>query len=236
MTLRVPHKLFRSLVTASAVVFLVILAKSQVVSAAIPHEINYQSRLRSAALAPITTATDIQFSIYTSPSLGAYTDTASSSGPLLWKGIYNGGICPQVTPDVDGYFAVQLGSSCALFPSYMDWNQTLYLGVRIGVDAEATPRVQLSSHQYALNADAVDTFSASSTAAANTLLALDSNLNFNILTGGFLGAFFTMSSSTATSTVSGNFDVQGNTTLGNSASDLISVNGRFNTDLVPGEI
>jgi hypothetical protein len=226
---------FRSLIAVFTVVFFVVLGFSQVNSAlaSVPREINYQSRLRSSTLAPITVPTDIQFSIYSSQTLGAYTDTASSSGPLLWKGVYDGGACPQITPDADGYFAVQLGSACAPFPSYIDWNQTLFLGVQIGVDAEATPRVQLSAFPYALNAEAVDTFSASSTAAANTLLALDQNLNFNILTGGFLGAYFTMSSSTVTSTIAGNFDVQGNTTLGDSASDLISVNGRFNTDLVP---
>jgi hypothetical protein len=226
---------FRSLATVFTVVFFVALGFFQVNStaASVPREINYQSRLRSSSLAPITVPTDIQFSIYSSQTLGAYTDTASSSGPLLWKGVYDGGACPQITPDADGYFAVQLGSACAPFPSYIDWNQTLFLGVQIGVDAEATPRVQLSAFPYALNAEAVDTFSASSTAAANTLLALDQNLNFNILTGGFLGAYFTMSSSTVTSTIAGNFDVQGNTTLGDSASDLISINGRFNTDLVP---
>ncbi|QQR61159.1 hypothetical protein IPH19_01700 [Candidatus Uhrbacteria bacterium] len=223
------------MIAVFTVVFFAILGFFQVNSAlaSVPREINYQSRLRSSTLAPITVPTDIQFSIYSSQTLGAYTDTASSSGPLLWKGVYDGGACPQITPDADGYFAVQLGSACAVFPSYIDWNQTLFLGVRIGADAEANPRVQLSAFPYALNAEAVDTFSASSTAAANTLLALDQNLNFNILTGGFLGAYFTMSSSTVTSTIAGNFDVQGNTTLGSSSADLISVNGRFNTDLVP---
>ncbi|MCC7523167.1 tail fiber domain-containing protein, partial [Candidatus Uhrbacteria bacterium] len=202
-------------------------------SAAIPKEINYQSRLRDASLNPITTATDIQFTIYSSPTLGTFSDPATAGGPLLWKGVYDGSTCPQITPDTDGYFAVQLGSSCAVFPSYIDWNQTLYLGVRIGTDAEATPRVQLSAHQYALNSDAVDTFSASSTAASGTLLALDANLNFNILTGGFFGGYFNMASTTASSTIAGNFEVAGNVELGDSTADLITVNGRFNTDLIP---
>jgi len=226
---------FHSFTLALAIIFVTVAGFFQVnaASASVPREINYQSRLRSSSLAPITAPTDIQFSIYTSASLGAYSDTASSSGPLVWKGIYDGGACPQITPDVDGYFAVQLGSACAVFPTYIDWNQTLFLGVRIGADAEANPRIQLSAFPYALNSEAVDTFSASSTATANTLLALDQNLNFNILTGGFFGAYFTMSSSTVTSTIAGNFNIQGNTALGSSASDFISVNGRFNTDLVP---
>jgi hypothetical protein len=227
---------FRSLIAVFTVVFFVVLGFFQVNSAlaSVPREINYQSRLRSSTLAPITTATDIQFSIYSSQTLGAYTDTASSSGPLLWKGVYDGG---ALSPNHPGHGRLLCRSArlrlFAVFPSYIDWNQTLFLGVRIGADAEASPRVQLSAFPYALNAEAVDTFSASSTAAANTLLALDQNLNFNILTGGFLGAYFTMSSSTVTSTIAGNFDVQGNTTLGSSSADLISVNGRFNTDLVP---
>ncbi len=212
-------------------VLLTLLAPSDV-HAAIPQVINYQSRLRNSALSPITTNTSIQFTIYNSLSGGAYTDPASSSGPLVWKEVHDGVTCPKITPDADGYFAVQLGA-CTAFPSYIDWNQPLYIGVRIESDAEATPRVLLAAFQYALNADAVDTFSATSTATANTLLALDSNLNFNILSGSFGGAAFNLTSSTADNTIAGNLSIAGNTTLGNASTSLVTVNGRFNSDLIP---
>ncbi len=93
----------------------------------------------------------------------------------------------MITPDAKGYFFLKLGS-CAPFPSYLDFSEIMYVGVKIGADAEALPRVQLSSHPYALNAYRLNGYEATSTATANQLLALDSNLNFNIATGTFTGA------------------------------------------------
>ncbi|QQR60425.1 hypothetical protein IPH19_03350 [Candidatus Uhrbacteria bacterium] len=205
---------------------------AQSASAAIPKVINYQSRLRNSGLSAITASTTIQFTIYNDLSAGSYTDPATAGGPLLWKEIHDGGACAKAQPDADGYFSVQLGA-CTAFPSYIDWNQPLYLGVQIESDPEASPRVLLAAFQYALNSDAVDTFSASSTAAADTLLALDSNLNFNILTGGFLGGYFTMSSTTANNGIAGNLSIAGNSIIGDSSADLVTVNGRFNSDLIP---
>lgn len=182
---------------------------------AIPNLINYQGRLRDNTGTPTTSSTAIQFSIYNDASSGAPDDTPSASGPLLWTETRDGssGSCPKVSPDAQGYFTINLGS-CVSFPSYLDFSTgTYYLAVKIESDAEASPRVILATHPYAFNSDRVDGFHASSTAAANTLLALDNNLNLNILSGGFTGANLTMNSSTATSSISGNLSVIGNTLM-----------------------
>ncbi|MCH8163047.1 MAG: hypothetical protein IIA99_03000, partial [Proteobacteria bacterium] len=125
--------------------------------AAVPQFINYQSRLRDSDSNAVTTATTIQFSIYNHSSNGSPSDTASSTGPLLWTENYNqgSGSCIQVDPDSDGYFTVQLGT-CSSFPDYLDFTSTtLYVGVKIGTDSEATPRARLGTAPYAFTADHV---------------------------------------------------------------------------------
>lgn len=152
--------------------------------AAIPATINYHSRLRDSNSDPVTTATDISFALY----------TAASGGSAVWSETYdqNSGACTKITPDAEGYFSLALGSCTAI--SGVNFTNPVYLGVTIGTDPEATPRVMFNPAPYALNADAVDGFSASSTATANQLLALDGSLNFNINTGAFTGDSITLGS------------------------------------------
>ena len=117
--------------------------------AQIPDFVNYQGRLRDNTGNPITAPTTIQFSLYSHITNGAPTDIPSSAGPLLWTETYDGsGGCTQITPGTDGIFAQHLGD-CVSFPVYLDFTQEYYLGVKIGADAEASPRVPLSTHPYA---------------------------------------------------------------------------------------
>jgi len=126
--------------------------------AAIPRIISYQSRLRDNAGTPIVAATTIQFSIYNHLTNGTSTDAASATGALLWKETYDGSPgCSQITPDADGYFSLQLGS-CVAFPDYLTFEQSLYLGVVINTDAEASPRVLFGSHPYAQNSGRIGNF------------------------------------------------------------------------------
>ncbi len=126
--------------------------------AAVPAVINYQSRLRTVAGAPITTATRVSFSLY----------SVATGGSALWTESYNAasGACAKITPDANGYFSVQMGS-CAAFPASLTFTTPLYLGVTVGSDAEATPRVPFSPAPYALNSVRVGNFI--SDTAANTL-------------------------------------------------------------------
>ena len=125
------------------------LSYSYFTRAQIPDFVNYQGRLRDNTGNPITTATTIQFSLYNSLTGGSPSDTPGAAGPLLWTETYDGsGGCAQITPGTDGIFAQHLGD-CVPFPAYLDFTQEYYLGVKIGGDAEASPRVPLSTHPYA---------------------------------------------------------------------------------------
>jgi len=128
------------------------------VEAAVPQFVNYQSRLRDSSGTAITASTNIQFSIYNTESTGSPSDSESSSGPLLWTETYDkvSGNCAEITPDTEGYFTTKLGT-CNAFPSYLDFDTaTLYVGVKIESDSEATPRAQLGTAPYAFNADRLD--------------------------------------------------------------------------------
>ncbi len=123
--------------------------------AEIPNQINYQGKLKDSGGNSITAPTTIQFSLYSHITNGSSSDTPSSSGPLLWTETYDGsGSCSQITPDSDGIFAQHLGS-CVPFPSYLDFTDKYYLGVKIGTDAEATPRVPFATNPYAFTSKAV---------------------------------------------------------------------------------
>ncbi len=159
-----------------------------VANAQIPQTINYQSRLRTIGGIPITATTTIQFSLYSHISNGSSGDAPGSAGPLLWKETYDqsSGACSSVQPDAQGYFFVQLGS-CVTFPSYIQFDSPLYLGVKISSDAEAAPRVLLAAFPYALNSQRVNSLEATTTATGGQLLALENDLSFNIATGTFYG-------------------------------------------------
>ncbi|OQB19797.1 MAG: hypothetical protein BWY14_00170 [Parcubacteria group bacterium ADurb.Bin192] len=186
-----PYFLVRIAIAGVAVMFFAITPVFNIrqADAAIPQTINYQSRLLTPGGLAVTSTTAIQLSFYLHPTNGAPGDAPAQAGPLVWKEVYDqgSGACSMITPDAKGYFFLKLGS-CTPFPAYLDFSEVMYVGVKIGADAEASPRVQLSSHPYALNAYRLNGFEATSTATANQLLALDSNLNFNIATGTFTGA------------------------------------------------
>jgi len=112
-------------------------AKAAVV---VPSTINYQGKLTNTAGAPITVATSVEFSIYDGPGLAAL---------LLWG--------PQIeaalTPDADGFYNVSLGTGPAFSVGLFDAIPR-YLGVKVTTEvAEMTPRQEITSVAYAINAD-----------------------------------------------------------------------------------
>ncbi len=117
--------------------------------ASVSNNLNYQGKLKDSTGNPITIPTTIQFSLYSHITNGSPSDTPSQSGPLLWSETYDGSNpnCSQITPGTDGIFAQHLGD-CVAFPSYLDFTKQYYLGVKIGNDAEATPRVPLTTSPY----------------------------------------------------------------------------------------
>ncbi len=168
------------------------LSYSYFTRAQVPDFVNYQGRLMDSSGNPITTPTTIQFSLYNHPTNGSPGGTPSSAGPLLWTETYDGSNpnCQQITPGADGIFAQHLGD-CVSFPSYLDFTQEYYLGVKIGSDNEATPRVPLSTHPYAftskrLYAENEDVYITTGTSgniviqSANDVLLYDTNASVGV--------------------------------------------------------
>ncbi|MBC7582078.1 hypothetical protein H7097_04420 [Aeromicrobium sp.] len=108
-------------------------------NAAVNQQINFQGKLANPDGTNVTDGNySIVFSIY----------SVASAGTAIWTET-------QGTVAVSGgNFQVQLGSVNTALASLVDFNTTpLYLGVKIGTDAEMTPRVQFTAAPYALNSD-----------------------------------------------------------------------------------
>ena len=106
---------------------------------------------------------------------------SATGGASLWTETQQA----QVTA---GLFSVLLGSAT---PITLPFDKQYYIGLSVSGDTEMTPRQTLSSVGYSFNAgsanyaltagnsDTVDTFSASSTPTAGTLLPLNSSAKFS---------------------------------------------------------
>lgn len=104
-------------------------------------QINFQGKLTNADGTNVTDGNySIVFSIY----------SASSGGTAIWTET-------QGTVAVSsGIFQVSLGSGTAL-PGSVDFTSgSLYLGVKVGSDAEMTPRIRFTAAPYAFNASTAD--------------------------------------------------------------------------------
>ncbi len=112
------------------------LLMASVVFAAVPTTINYQGYLTDSSGAPLTGTVSIVFSLYTSGGAKQWTETQGSVSVAK------------------GRFSVQLGSSSAFTADLFD--TPLYLGVKVGSDAEMTPRKPLSTAPYAFYAETVE--------------------------------------------------------------------------------
>jgi len=100
------------------------------------NSIPYQGRLADASGNNLTGTYPMVFSLY----------EAATYGPPLWTEQW-----PSVQVS-DGLFNVMLGSIAAIPQSVFVNKSTLYLGIRIGSDAEMTPRVQLGTVPFAVQA------------------------------------------------------------------------------------
>lgn len=98
--------------------------------------ISYQGRLADSGGNPINANIGMTFRIY----------NASTGGSALWTETY-----PAVQVS-NGLFHVLLGSVTPLPNSLFSSNTTLYLGITVGADSEMTPREQLASAPYAMQA------------------------------------------------------------------------------------
>jgi hypothetical protein len=101
--------------------------------------IAYQGRLADADGNPITNTVNMIFRLY---------DVASGGVPL-WEEQWTGSNGVQVS---DGLFNVMLGSLTPIPQSVITGHDSLFLGITVGTDDEMTPRVQLGSVPFAVQA------------------------------------------------------------------------------------
>ena len=101
--------------------------------------IAYQGRLADSRGAPLTSTENMIFRLY----------GQASGGAPLWTEQWTGSNGVQVS---DGLFNVMLGSLTPIPQSVITGNSTLFLGITVGTDDEMSPRVQLGSVPWAVQA------------------------------------------------------------------------------------
>lgn len=130
----------RSFGIMSAVLALMVLVAASTIVAEVPRLVNYQGRLTNDEGIPLDTTVSITFAIYESE-----TDKAS-----LWDETHSS------VAVANGGFSVLLGSVFGFPEDIFDGNDR-WLGIKIGDDAELTPRALLGSVPLAFRAHRADT-------------------------------------------------------------------------------
>ncbi|MBI3097747.1 MAG: hypothetical protein HYY93_05790 [Planctomycetes bacterium] len=143
--------------------------------------------------APVNGATPMSFALYSTSTGGTALFTESHS-----VGVDNG-----------HYFASIGSQTAGGIPESHFMNASLYLGITVGTDSEMSPRIQISSSAFALNAMQVN--NASGTQNIGTGSGVDT---INIGNGG--GAdVITLGAAGTTTTVDGTFVTTGTVTFAN---------------------
>lgn len=153
--------------------------------------LSFSGKLAKENDSPITTPTEITFSIYPHR-----TDNTT----VLWKETH------EINPNDDGSFTVQLGRKELLENRFFSENQDLYLGMRIGSGVELLPRQRLANVGYAQDSEMLQgmtPLTANPAKPENAILALDSS--GNLVFGGRANPVFQSSG--------GDFTVSGTTTI-----------------------
>jgi Phage Tail Collar Domain len=135
-------------------------------AAAVPASVGYQGRLYDQNGNPVSGTMSVIFSLYAS----------ATGGTAVWTET-------QSVSFADGYFAVQLGSVTTFGSTAFD-GTVRYLGVKVGTDAEMTPRAAVASVPYALAAPPDGRFGTNTTAAATGSGGASCTLGEVILTAG----------------------------------------------------
>ena len=156
---------FASILVVCALGTLGIFGIAKANAASFNPEINYQGKLANNLNVTVADGTyNMEFKLYTLPS----------GGSPLWTETLTGANKVQVT---NGLFSVMLGSTSPL--TGIDFNQPLYLGVKIESDTEMTPRKILGAVPAAFVAGtstyAVTSGTSSVAFSANTLSGLASS-------------------------------------------------------------
>jgi hypothetical protein len=119
---------------------IILLGGSIAESAAVPQSINYQAVLLDSNSDPITTPVDIVFTIYDD----------STGGNILWQETKTG-----VDPDDNGQFSLVLGKTVPISDNVL-LGGMCWLGIKVGMDAEISPRTEMVSSAYSFRVSTVD--------------------------------------------------------------------------------
>ncbi|MDP1614945.1 MAG: phage integrase SAM-like domain-containing protein, partial [Methylococcales bacterium] len=165
--------------------------------------LSFQGRLTDTVGNPITTATNVTYSLY---------DVTTGGSP-----IYTSGAC-STTPDQDGIINVLIGGSgytptpptstyntvCGseIDASIFTENANVYLGVTVASDAEMTPRQQIANVGYAINSETLQGFPPGTEVSTIPYINSDGNVLIAASTPGIYSTYssstFTLSSANAT--------------------------------------
>jgi hypothetical protein len=99
----------------------------------VPGKINYQGKLTDDLGNPVTLETEVTFALY----------TQGVGGGAIWSET-------QTVSVIDGIFNVLLGRLNPLQPDDFSAHPRAYLGVKVGSDAEMSPRPEIVSVAYSL--------------------------------------------------------------------------------------
>lgn len=116
--------------------------------------ISYQGRLADSAGNPLTGYYNLEFRVYDLPD----------GGVPLWEEFWTGGNSVQVS---DGLFNLMLGSINNTLAAAIEGHDELYLGITVGTDTEMSPRVQLGSVPFSMQAMTVPDGSITTTKIAD---------------------------------------------------------------------
>ncbi len=162
---RLKNKKFLGLFVLSFVVLFSLVSLPLFVSSAkaatgINKQINFQGKLvDNNGLNVADNTYTVVFSLY----------AVSSSGTVLWTE------SDSVTTK-NGIFQVALGANTALPDNVAFNSDSLYLGIKVGADAEMTPRIRFTAVPYAFNSSSLDGVVATQSASGFTLTGGTSNL------------------------------------------------------------
>ena len=117
--------------------------------AAVPHQINYQGYLTTAGGAPVNASVTMTLNLYNVATAGAtlYTET-------------------QMVTVTNGVFNVLIGSVTAL---PLAFDIPYWLGLKVGTDAEMTPRQPVAGSAYAIRSASTEALAAGATVSAGSL-------------------------------------------------------------------
>lgn len=133
-------KFIRFICSTILVCFVVLVCNASTVFAAVPQIVNYQGALSDDSGNPVDATVTIIFSLY---------DVAAGPDVPLWRET-------QQVVVRNGLFSVELGTDTGNQLNSSIFDGSLFLGVRVGADAEMTPRQQITSAGFSIRTAEAD--------------------------------------------------------------------------------